>query len=136
MKILVIGSGGREHAICWKLCRSPKVSRVYAAPGNPGIALLGPKAATVDIAVDRIADLMTLAEQEKIDLTVVGPEYPLTRGIVDEFRAAKLRIAGPTRAAARIEGSKSFAKEIMQRAGAPTARAEVFDDPRALEKYL
>ncbi len=114
MKILVIGSGGREHALCWKLAQSPKTSALYAAPGNPGIAQVANCLATTDY--------LAAAESIEADLTVVGPEVPLAAGIVDQFRARGRRIVGPTAAAARIESSKGFAKELMLRAGIPTAR--------------
>ena len=114
MKILVIGSGGREHALCWKLAQSPKTSALYAAPGNPGIAQVANCLATTDF--------LAAAESVDADLTVVGPETPLAAGIVDQFRAKGRRIVGPTAAAAQLEASKAFAKELMLRAGIPTAR--------------
>lgn len=114
MKILVVGSGGREHALCWKLAQSPKTSALYAAPGNPGIAQVATCLAT--------ADYLAAAESIDADLTVVGPETPLAAGIVDQFRAKGRRIVGPTAAAARLESSKTFAKELMLRSGIPTAR--------------
>jgi len=114
MKILVAGSGGREHAICWKLAQSPKTSALYAAPGNPGIAQVANCLATTEY--------LAAAESINADLTVVGPEIPLAAGIVDQFRAKGRRIVGPTAAAARLESSKAFAKELMLRAGIPTAR--------------
>ena len=114
MKILVIGSGGREHALCWKLAQSPKTSALYAAPGNPGIASVATCLATTDY--------LGAAESIDADLTVVGPEAPLAAGVVDQFRAKGRRIVGPTAAAACLESSKAFAKEFMLRAGIPTAR--------------
>jgi phosphoribosylamine---glycine ligase len=114
MKILVVGSGGREHALCWKLAQSPKTSALFAAPGNPGIAQVATCLAT--------SDYLAAAESIDADLTVVGPETPLAAGIVDQFRAKGRRIVGPTAAAARLESSKAFAKELMLRAGIPTAR--------------
>jgi phosphoribosylamine---glycine ligase len=114
MKILVVGSGGREHALCWKLAQSPKTSALYAAPGNPGIAQVATCISTTDY--------LAAAESMDADLTVVGPETPLAAGIVDQFRTKGRRIVGPTAAAARLEASKSFAKELMLRAGIPTAR--------------
>jgi phosphoribosylamine--glycine ligase len=114
MKILVVGAGGREHALCWKLAQSPKTSALYAAPGNPGIAQVATCLPTTDY--------LAAAESIDADLTVVGPETPLAAGIVDQFRAKGLRIVGPTAAAARLESSKTFAKELMLRAGIPTAR--------------
>ena len=119
MKILILGGGGREHALAWRLAQSPSVSLLFASPGNPGIAQLGtclPVAAQIDGYVD-------MARQLGVDLTVVGPEAPLVAGVVDAFRAAGLKIVGPTQAAARLEGSKRFAKEFFARAGIPTARS-------------
>lgn len=124
MKVLVIGSGGREHALVWKIAQSPRVSGIFCAPGNAGIESL---ARCVPIAADDIAGLKAFALSEKIDLTVVGPEGALALGIADEFRRAKLRIFGPTRGAAQIEASKSFAKELMVRARIPTAASRTFE---------
>ena len=114
MKILVIGSGGREHALCWKIAQSPKTSKLFAAPGNPGIAQVATCMATTDY--------LDAAESVDADLTVVGPEAPLAAGVVDQFRAKNRAIFGPTAAAARLEASKAFAKDFMMRAGIPTAR--------------
>ncbi|MDC0357421.1 phosphoribosylamine--glycine ligase [Oligoflexia bacterium] len=133
MRVLVIGSGGREHTICWKLKQSPKVSEVYCAPGNPGIASI---AENIAIKVDDIEELVQFAQSKKIDLTVVGPEYPLTLGIVDAFHKSGLRVFGPTQAAARLEGSKYFAKEVMERAGIPTAGYKVFSDQQAAVAWV
>jgi phosphoribosylamine--glycine ligase len=131
MNILVIGGGGREHALVWKIAQSPLVERLYCAPGNPGIAGL---AECVPLAVDNIEGLLEFARQKQIGLTVVGPELPLTLGIVDRFRAAGLTIFGPDRAAARIEGSKAFAKDLMAGCGIPTAAYGVFvERERAVE---
>lgn len=113
MKILVVGSGGREHAMVWKLAQSSRMPTLYCAPGNAGIESL---AACVPIKADDIAGLKTFVQSEKIDLTVVGPEAPLALGIVDEFRKSGLKIFGPTKGAARIEASKVFSKEIMSSA--------------------
>jgi phosphoribosylamine--glycine ligase len=124
MKLLVIGNGGREHALVWKLAQSRRVSKVYCAPGNAGIAQM---AECVSIQVDDLAGLQAFAKDQAIDLTIVGPELPLSLGIADEFRKAKLRIFGPTRNAARIESSKSFAKELMVRENIPTAASRTFD---------
>ena len=124
MKILVVGSGGREHAMVWKLAQSPRKPTLYCAPGNAGIESL---ATCVPVKADDIAGLKTFVQSEKIDLTVVGPEAPLALGIVDEFRKSKLKIFGPTKGAARIEASKVFSKEIMHRAKILTARAQSFD---------
>ncbi|MBM4311590.1 MAG: phosphoribosylamine--glycine ligase [Deltaproteobacteria bacterium] len=125
MRILVIGGGGREHALIWKLAQSPRTEAIYCAPGNAGIASL---AACVPIAVNDIQALKKFAREKTIDLTVVGPEEPLTLGIVDEFEAAGLRIFGPSRDGARMEGSKAFAKNIMLKAGVPTAAFRQFTD--------
>ena len=120
MKILVIGGGGREHALVWKLAQSPHVSKIFCAPGNGGIA----QAATcLPIAADDAEGLLAAAEREGVDLTIVGPEAALAAGVVDRFAAAGRRIVGPTRAAARLETSKAFAKAFMQRHGIPTAKA-------------
>ncbi len=133
MKVLVVGSGGREHALAWKLAQSPRVSHVYCAPGNAGTAEEG---TNVDIAATDIERLVRFAETEDIGLTVVGPEAPLVAGIVDAFRAAGRTIFGPTAAAARLEGSKAFAKQIMKRANVPTADFRIFDDPEAAVSFL
>jgi phosphoribosylamine--glycine ligase len=133
MKVLVIGSGAREHALAWKLSQSPKVQRVFVAPGNGGTA------GEPELQNVPIADLVALADfaaQEKIGLTVVGPEAPLASGVVDLFRSRGLRIFGPTRAAAQLESSKAFAKEFMQRHGIPTARYAVFDDAAPAHAYV
>lgn len=125
MKILVIGSGGREHAIAWRLAASESVDKVYAAPGNPGIARVAECVRPAGAAPE---DYLKLAEAVGADLTVVGPEAPLVAGVVDAFRARKLRIVGPTRRAAQLEGSKIFAKQFMARAGIPTARSVTVDN--------
>ncbi len=125
MKVLLIGSGGREHALAWKLRQSPLLGELYCAPGNPGVSGIADR---VPIAVEEIARLADFATEMRIDLTVVGPELPLTLGIADEFERRGLRIFGPTRAAAEIEGSKVFAKEFMARHGVPTAPFEIAAD--------
>lgn len=125
MKVLVIGSGGREHAMVWKIAQSPLVEEVFCAPGNAGIA---GQATCVSLKVDDIDGLLAFAQQKQIDLTVVGPELPLTLGVVDRFRAAGLTIFGATRAAAQIEGSKSFSKDLMAKYGVPTASYGTFTD--------
>jgi len=125
MRILVIGSGGREHALVWKLKSSPLVKKIYVAPGNTGVSLM---ADCVDIKVDDLEGLAQFALEKKIDLTVVGPELPLTLGIVDLFEKKGLRIFGPTKKAAEIEGSKAFAKEFMRKYHIPTASFKLFDD--------
>ncbi len=119
MRVLVVGGGGREHALCWKLAQSPKLSRLYCAPGNPGI---GEIAERVPIAVEEISRLADFAVKKKIDLTVVGPEVPLALGLADELSARGLLVFGPSRLAAELEGSKVFAKLFMARHGIPTAR--------------
>ena len=133
MKILVIGSGGREHALAWKLSQSPKVQQVYVAPGNGGTAL-SPNLKNVPIT--DLAALRDWALVEKIALTVVGPEQPLAAGVVDDFRAHGLRIFGPTKAAAQLESSKAFSKDFMKRHGIPTAAYETFSDPGAAHAYV
>jgi phosphoribosylamine--glycine ligase len=133
MKILVIGSGGREHALVWKIGQSPKVEKVFCAPGNAGI---GEMVNLVPIGPEEIEKLSDFAEKEKIDLTVVGPEIPLTLGIVDLFEKRGLRIFGPNCGAARLEGSKAFAKEIMEENRIPTAAAVTFSDPASAKRYV
>ncbi len=125
MKVLVIGGGGREHALVWKIAQSPLVKKIYCAPGNPGIA---GQAECLPIAADDLDGLFAFAAREKIELTVVGPELPLTLGIVDLFQEAGLAIFGPSKAAARLEGSKAFCKDIMARCGVPTADYGTFTD--------
>ena len=133
MKILVVGSGGREHAMVWKLAQSPRKPTLYCAPGNAGIESL---ATCMPVKADNIAGLKAFVQSEKIDLTVVGPEAPLALGIVDEFRKSKLKIFGPTKSAARIEASKVFSKEIMHSAKILTARAQSFDQVAPALAYL
>jgi phosphoribosylamine--glycine ligase len=133
MKLLVIGSGGREHAIAWKLAQSPKVQKVFVAPGNGGTALEG---GLENVAITDFAELIAFAKKEHVHLTVVGPEAPLAAGIVDAFTEAGLKIYGPTRAAAQLESSKDFAKSFMQRHGIPTARHTTFEDAAAAKAYV
>ena len=133
MKVLVIGGGGREHALAWKLAQSPKVQRVYVAPGNAGTAR---DKNLQNIAFQDVVSLRQWAQEEKIGLTVVGPEAPLADGVVDEFRAHGLRIFGPTRAAAQLESSKAFSKAFMKRHGIPTAGYETFTDATAAHAYI
>lgn len=135
MKVLVIGSGGREHALAWKFSQSPKVTAVYVAPGNPGTATLQ-KTINVPIASDDIPALFQFAKTTPIDLTFVGPEKPLTLGIVDEFRKNNLLIFGPEKNASELEASKEFAKKIMMEAGVPTASYQSFVDYPSVEIYL
>lgn len=131
-RILVIGQGGREHALIWKLKQSPGIDKLYAAPGNPGIAAL---AECIDIKAEQSEQLLKWAQQNAIDLTIVGPEIPLMEGIVDKFTAAGLKIFGPSAAAARLEGSKIFAKNLFKKYGIPTAQFEVFDNFDAARAY-
>lgn len=133
MKVLVVGSGGREHAIVWKLSQSPRRPTLYCAPGNVGIESL---ATCVPIDANDLAGLKAFVQSEQIDLTVVGPEAPLALGIVDEFRTSKLKVFGPTKGAARIEASKVFSKEIMSRAKILTANAQSFDQVAPALAYL
>ena len=126
MRILIIGSGGREHALAWKIKQSQHVTELFCAPGNAGI---GAVAKLVNISVDRHAELAAFAESEGIDLTFVGPEAPLAAGIVDLFEAKGLPVVGPNSAAARLEGSKIFAKEFMARHDIPTAAFRTAGSP-------
>lgn len=133
MKVLVIGGGGREHALAWRLAQSERVTRVYVAPGNGGTAL---DKRFVQVDLTEPAALRAWAQQEKIALSVVGPEAPLAAGVVDEFRAHGLRIFGPTQAAAQLESSKAFSKAFMKRHKIPTAEYEAFTDPVAAHAYV
>lgn len=135
MKVLVIGGGGREHALAWKLAQSPKVSRVFVAPGNPGTAGEA-KCENVPVAATDVAGLLAFAGQAGIDLTLVGPEAPLVAGVVDTFRDAGLRIFGPTQAAAQLEGSKAFAKDFLARHRIPTASYRVFTEAEPALAYV
>lgn len=133
MKILIIGSGGREHALAWKIKQSALVKKIYCAPGNGGIADI---AECVDLDISDNKAVVEFAQKKKIDLTVVGPEVPLVNGIVDAFDKAKLRIFGPSKAAAQLEGSKAFAKDFMHRWNIPTAVFKVFDNPDKAYAFL
>ncbi len=133
MRVLVVGGGGREHALVWKLAASPRVEKIYCAPGNPGIGELA-ECVAVDAADN--AALADFALANKVDLTVVGPEAPLASGIVDIFAARGLKVFGPSKAAARIEGSKAFAKDLMRRYGIPTAGYRVFTAPDEAKAYI
>jgi len=133
MKILVIGSGGREHALAWRLAQSPRVQTVFVAPGNGGTAR-DPRLSNLQVA--NAEELAAFCLREKIAYTVVGPEAPLAAGIVDGFRARGLKIFGPTRAAAQLESSKAFSKDFMRRHGIPTAAYETFEDPAAAHDYV
>lgn len=132
-KVLVIGSGGREHALVWQLKKSPQVGKVFCAPGNAGIAA---DAECVNIKVDQLEKLADFAVKEKIDLTVVGPEAPLCDGVVDVFKQRGLKIFGPDKIAAQLEGSKDFAKKFMVKYGIPTAASETFENPEAACQYI
>ena len=133
MKVLVIGGGGREHAICWKLAQSPKVKELYCAPGNAGIAEI---ARCVDIGVMDFEKMTEFAKKEAFDVVVVGPDDPLAAGLVDALEAAGLRTFGPRKSAAILEGSKAFSKDLMKKYGIPTAAYETFDTPEAALEYL
>lgn len=133
MKVLVVGSGGREHAICWKLSQSSKVDKIYCAPGNAGIAEL---AECVDIKAMEFDKLVAFAKEQAIDLTVIGMDDPLVGGIVDVFEAEGLRVFGPRKNAAILEGSKAFSKDLMKKYNIPTAGYETFTTPEDAKKYL
>jgi phosphoribosylamine--glycine ligase len=133
MNVLVIGNGGREHALAWKLSQSSRVKRVFVAPGNAGTAL---DAENVDIPASDWKKLIQFARNEDVDLTVIGPEAPLADGIVDAFQEAKLRVFGPSKAAAQLEGSKVFCKKVLRDAGVPTADYRVFSDPEEATQHV
>jgi len=133
MKVLVVGGGGREHALAWKIAQSPLVTKLYCAPGNPGTASL---AENLPIAVDQLDKLLAFAYENKIDLTVVGPEQPLSLGIVDLFESHGLKVFGPSQQAAFIEGSKAFSKDLMQKYDVPTAAYGVFTDQAEAEAFI
>ena len=133
MRVLVIGSGGREHALVWKLAQSPEVTKVFCAPGNGGI---GEIADLVDLGAEDIEGLADFAESKDIDLTIVGPEAALAKGIVDLFEKRGLRIFGPNKAATRLESSKAFAKNLMKKYHIPTGQFAVFDDAQAARAYV
>src|SRR5579884_1750611 len=133
MKVLVIGKGGREHALVWKLAQSRRVESVYCAPGNAGT---GQDGINVPIEPTAFDALIRFARKENIGLTIVGPEDPLARGIVDEFQKAGLKVFGPTREAAQLEASKVFAKQLMRNADVPTAEFRIFDHPEPARTYI
>jgi len=133
MRVLVVGGGGREHALAWKLARSARVTALYAAPGNPGIAEV---AECVPVRADALDELVALVERERIDLTVVGPEVPLILGLADRLAARGRPVFGPTRLAAELEGSKVFAKRFFARHGIATARFETFEEPGAARDFV
>ncbi|MEE9165347.1 MAG: phosphoribosylamine--glycine ligase [Nitrospinota bacterium] len=133
MKVLVIGSGGREHALVWKISQSQMVSEIFCAPGNAGIE---DKASLIDIKADDIDGLLNFAKEKKIDLTIVGPELPLTLGIVDLFEGAGLKIFGPSKKAAELEGSKAFTKDLLRKYNIPSANYELFTSSQSAGEYL
>lgn len=133
MKILIVGSGGREHAIAWKVAQSPKAEKIYCAPGNAGIAEY---AECVNIGAMEFDRLVAFAKEKQIDLTIIGMDDPLVGGIVDAFEAEGLRVFGPAKNAAILEGSKAFSKDLMKKYGIPTAAYETFDDPEKAIEYL
>src|SRR5512144_1570667 len=133
MNILIIGGGGREHALAWKVAQSPRVAKVFVAPGNAG-TMREPELTTVSCSA--IPELLAFARERDVALTIVGPEAPLASGIVDAFRAEGLRIFGPTQAAAQLESSKHYAKAFMARHGIPTAQSRTFSDAGAARGYV
>ena len=140
MKLLVIGSGGREHALVWKLAQSPHVTGMWCAPGNAGIAeerlaRNQRPVECVNIGAEDLPGSLAFAQERQADLTVVGPDNPLGMGIVDLFQAHGLRIWGPNQKAAQFEASKAFSQQFMERHGVPTARAGVFDEPKAASHF-
>ncbi|MWP46032.1 phosphoribosylamine--glycine ligase [Gilliamella sp. Pas-s27] len=135
MKVLVIGNGGREHALAWKIAQSPRVSKVFVAPGNAGTSL-EPSLENINIKATDVGGLLSFAQQEQIDLTIVGPEAPLVIGIVDSFQKAGLKIFGPTKAAAQLEGSKAFTKDFLARHNIPTAEYQNFTEVAPAINYI
>ena len=133
LKVLVIGGGGREHALVWKLAQSPRVEKIICAPGNAGIGMI---AETAPVSVEDLPGLLKLAKENQIDLTLVGPEVPLVAGVVDQFQEAGMRIFGPSARAAVIEGSKTFAKELMKKYNIPTAEYQTFDQAEPACEYI
>ena len=133
MKILLIGSGGREHALAWKIAKNDRVEKIFVAPGNGGTAI---ESKCENINITDIDELLNFAIEKSIDLTIVGPEDPLTKGIVDKFKEKELKIFGPNEKAARLEGSKSFSKDFMKKYGVKTAEYEVFYNHQEALEYL
>jgi phosphoribosylamine--glycine ligase len=135
MRVLIVGGGGREHALAWKVAQSPRVERVYVAPGNAGTAREA-KTENVSVPAENIAGLVRCAGERDVDLTIVGPEVPLVAGVVDAFRAAGLRCFGPSALASRLEGSKAYSKDFLARHGIPTAAYQTFTEADAAEAYI
>ena len=133
MKVLVVGNGGREHALAWKIGQSPRVKEVFVAPGNAGTAR---DAVNVDISATDLPGLIQFAKRERIDLTVIGPEAPLALGIVDAMQSEKLRVFGPTRAAAQLESSKAFCKNLLRQADVPTADFQIFREADDAMRFI
>ena len=133
MKVLIVGGGGREHAIAWKVSQSPRVTKLYCAPGNAGIAKI---ATCVPIGVMEFDKMVAFAKEEQIDFVIVGPDDPLVGGIVDKFEEANIRVFGPRKNAAILEGSKAFSKDLMKKYGIPTAAYETFHSPEAALEYV
>ena len=133
MKVLIVGGGGREHAIAWKVAQSPRVTKLYCAPGNAGIAKI---ATCVPIGVMEFDKMVAFAKEEGIDFVIVGPDDPLVGGIVDKFEEANIRVFGPRKNAAILEGSKAFSKDLMKKYGIPTAAYETFNSPDAALEYV
>src|SRR5438046_4901394 len=133
MKVLIVGGGGREHALAWKLAASPRVTALYALPGNPGMAQLADLVAGDVMNFDAITKF---ARQNAIDMVVIGPEDPLAHGLADRLIAAGVKVFGPTRDAAQLEADKWFAKELMRQQAVPTAEARAFTDPSAAQEYV
>ena len=133
MNVLIIGSGGREHALAWKVKQSPKVKKIYAIPGNAGISSVSE---CLSLNTQDFNALIQFAQARQIDLTIVGPEIPLAQGLVDQFHAAGLKIFGPTQEAAQLESSKVFSKKLMAEAGVPTAPFEIFDSVNEAKKFI
>ncbi|MEK7245555.1 MAG: phosphoribosylamine--glycine ligase, partial [Pseudomonadota bacterium] len=133
MKVLVVGSGGREHALCWAIARSPRCTQLYCAPGNPGIAAV---AECIEVAAEDLDGLVAFARAQGVDFVVVGPEAPLVAGLADRLVEAGIAVFGPSQAAAEIEGSKTFMKDLCAKYGISTADYARFDEPDAAKEYI
>ena len=133
MKVLVLGSGAREHAMCWSLANSPLITRLFCAPGNPGIE---EEAECIDLNINNNNDIISFALKEKVDLVIPGPEIPLVNGIIDDLEKVNIKAFGPSKEAAKLEGSKNFTKEICKIAKIPTAKYEVFTDQNEAVNYF